>query len=127
MKRTTIVYSESKDSVCIHDIQNAASLYDLETYFKERNCDRNAWRAYIMGNNLRDDGVDVAYSYDAILNRIKVEYIEGEHPESYSFVQKGTIMKKDKFEEIIQDLKKAGERLKKIVLIYTENTKEVKI
>jgi hypothetical protein len=127
MKRTTIVYSESDGSICIHDIQNAATQYDLEKYFKARNCDRNAWRAYLMGNNLREDGVDVAYSYDDIVNRIKIEYIEGESPESYSFVQKGTIMKKDKFEEIIQDLKKAGERLKKIVLIYTENTKEVKI
>lgn len=127
MKRTKIVYSELDDSVCIHDIQNVATIGGLEKYFKERNCDRNTWRAYIMGNNLRNDGVDVAYSYDDIVNRIKIEYIEGESPESYSFVRIGDIIKKDKFEEIIQDLKKAGERLKKIVLIYTENTKEVTI
>ena len=128
MQRTVIEYKEYGKWVCIRKIKNAATHLGLQQYFRQKGCAENAWTIYVGGGNLREDGgTDVSYYYDDMVDRLVIEYIAGGGPESYRWLKTNDVIKKEVFDEIIQDLQIAGERLEKIVVKYREKIKEVKI
>jgi hypothetical protein len=128
MKRTVIKYTEYGRWVYIHKIKNAATCFGLKLYFRLNGCEEHAWKIYVRGKNLREDsGMDVAYYYDDIEDKLVIEYIANSGLEDYQCFQKNRIVKKEVFDKIIQDLQIAGERLEKIVAKYQKETKEVTI